>query len=115
MILFAKSMSILNPPGGGGDSGLSFPHPFSGLQSKPAEGVQVSGTEPSISAARASAAKANPVARIVALASFMVVSITQVQTSVVSFRSFRLGEPQEISTEAAVGSAATRRSPAHAD
>src|SRR6516165_9132576 len=84
MILFAKSMSILNPPGGGGDSGLSFPQPFSGLQSKPAEGVQVSGTVPSISAARASAAKANPVARIVALASFMAVSITQVQPSVVS-------------------------------
>src|SRR5215469_8018530 len=71
MILFAKSMSTLKPPGGGGDSGLSFPHDFSGVQSKPAEGVQVSGTDPSISAAAATAEAANPTARIAWRASFM--------------------------------------------
>src|SRR5215470_11652661 len=64
MILFAKSMSIFHPPGGGSDAGLSFPHDFSGLQSKPAEGVQVSGTFPSISAAAAMAGIANPIAKI---------------------------------------------------
>jgi hypothetical protein len=67
-------MSILKPPGGGGDSGLSFPHAFSGVQSKPAEGVQVSGTVPSISAAAATDETANPIAKIALRMSFMDVS-----------------------------------------
>src|SRR6516162_10003706 len=71
MILFAKSMSTFHPPGGGSDCGLSFPHDFSGLQSKLAEGVQVSGTVPSMSAAAATAGIANPTAKIALCTSFM--------------------------------------------
>src|SRR6516164_5787377 len=71
MTLFAKSMSIFHPPGGGSDCGLSFPHDFSGVQSKPAEGVQVSGTVPSISAAAAMAGIASPTAKIALCTNFM--------------------------------------------
>lgn len=96
MILFAKSMSILKPPGSGADSGLSFLQPFSGLnrnQPKVCRSAEWCRQYLQLEQVRQ---KANPVARIVALASFMAVSITQLQTSVVSFRSFRLSEPQEV-------------------